>query len=92
MSEKYQINLFAIRSLIKTREIVANFQNCLIENNIDFQLDIIDVMDEPQLTADYKILATPTLIKVAPPPRVKVVGDLSNAKKVLKMMKILRAG
>lgn len=53
----------------------------------DFQgiytLKVIDVLKNPQLAEEDKILATPTLAKVLPPPLRKIIGDLSNREKVL---------
>jgi hypothetical protein len=46
-------------------------------------LQIIDVLEHPQLAEDEKILATPTLIKRLPPPLRRVIGDLSDTDKVL---------
>jgi circadian clock protein KaiB len=46
-------------------------------------LEIIDVLANPQMAEDEKILATPTLIKRLPPPLRRVIGDLSEREKVL---------
>lgn len=48
-----------------------------------YELEIIDVLEHPQLAEDEKILATPTLIKQLPPPLRRVIGDLSDTEKVL---------
>lgn len=48
-----------------------------------YDLKIIDVLKNPQLAEDDKILATPTLIKVLPLPLRKIIGDLSDKEKVL---------
>ena len=48
-----------------------------------YALEIIDVLENPQLAEDEKILATPTLIKQLPPPLRRVIGDLSDTDKVL---------
>jgi circadian clock protein KaiB len=48
-----------------------------------YELQIIDVLANPQLAEDEKILATPTLIKQLPPPLRRVIGDLSDRDKVL---------
>jgi len=49
----------------------------------DFELIVIDILKEPQLAEDDKIIATPTLVKMLPPPIRKVIGDLSNQEQVL---------
>lgn len=48
-----------------------------------YALKVIDVMRNPQLAEEDKILATPTLAKVLPPPVRKIIGDLSDREKVL---------
>lgn len=48
-----------------------------------YALKVIDVLRNPQLAEEDKILATPTLSKVLPPPVRKIIGDLSDREKVL---------
>lgn len=48
-----------------------------------YEVEIIDVLEHPQLAENDRILATPTLIKQLPPPLRRVIGDLSNSDKVL---------
>jgi circadian clock protein KaiB len=47
-------------------------------------LVLIDVLEQPQLAEDEKILATPTLVKVLPPPMRRIIGDLSDEENVLR--------
>ncbi len=49
----------------------------------EYELEIIDVLEHPQLAAKDKILATPTLIKELPPPIRRIIGDFSDSEKVL---------
>jgi circadian clock protein KaiB len=63
---------------------IANLQRiCEQELEGKYELEIIDVLESPQLAEDEKILATPTLIKQLPPPLRRVIGDLSDKEKVL---------
>ena len=57
----------------------------ICENELQgqFDLEIIDVLEHPELAEDEKILATPTLIKSLPLPLRRVIGDLSDTEKVL---------
>ena len=48
-----------------------------------YALKVIDVLKNPQLAEEDKILATPTLAKILPPPVRKIIGDLSYREKVL---------
>ncbi len=48
-----------------------------------YSLKVIDVLQNPRLAEEDKILATPTLARVLPPPVRKIIGDLSDREKVL---------
>jgi circadian clock protein KaiB len=48
-----------------------------------YALKVIDVLENPQLAEEDKILATPTLSKILPPPVRKIIGDLSDRERVL---------
>jgi circadian clock protein KaiB len=48
-----------------------------------YALKVIDVLKSPQLAEEDKILATPTLAKILPPPVRKIIGDLSDRERVL---------
>lgn len=48
-----------------------------------YALKVIDVLTNPQLAEEDKILATPTLAKILPPPVRKIIGDLSDRERVL---------
>ena len=48
-----------------------------------YALKVIDVLKNPQLAEEDKILATPTLTKILPPPVRKIIGDLSDRERVL---------
>jgi circadian clock protein KaiB len=63
---------------------VANLRRMLDEEpGCEYDLSVCDVSEHPQVAEDNKILATPALVLVSPPPGRKVIGDLSETKKVL---------
>lgn len=63
---------------------IANLERiCQQELEGQYELEVIDVLENPQRAEDEKILATPTLIKQLPPPLRRVIGDLSDKAKVL---------
>ncbi len=70
---------------------IANLrQICEQELSGKYQLEIIDVLEQPQTAEDDRILATPTLIKQLPPPLRRVIGDLSDKEKVLLGLELRR--
>ena len=48
-----------------------------------YQIEIVDLLESPQLARGDQILATPTLVRRLPEPVKKIIGDLSNTERVL---------
>lgn len=49
----------------------------------DYDIEIIDLLQQPQLARGDQILAIPTLVRKLPEPVRKIIGDLSNTERVL---------
>ena len=63
---------------------IANLRRiCEEDLRGQYALEIIDVLEQPDVAETDRILATPTLIKQLPPPLRRVIGDLSDKDKVL---------
>lgn len=48
-----------------------------------YDIEIIDLLENPQLACGDQILAVPTLVRRLPEPIKKIIGDLSNTERVL---------
>ena len=48
-----------------------------------YQIEVIDLLENPQLARGDQILAITTLVRKLPPPVRKIIGDLSNTERVL---------
>lgn len=48
-----------------------------------YQIEVIDLLEKPQLAEGDQIFAVPTLVRKVPVPMRKIIGDLSNEEKVL---------
>ena len=84
MDPQYILKLYITGRSPRAERAIANLQRlCQEELEGCYQLEIIDVVEHPQLAEDERILATPTLIKQLPPPLRRVIGDLSDRDKVL---------
>ena len=82
--DKFKLRLYITGKTPKSERAIANLKEiCEKELKGLYVLQIIDVLENPQLAEDDKILATPTLIKDLPPPLKRIIGDLSNSEKVL---------
>ena len=81
---RYLLRLFVTGKSLRTTTAVNNLRRiCEQELAGAYELEIIDVLEYPDLAEDEKILATPTLIKSLPLPLRRVIGDLSDKEKVL---------
>ena len=48
-----------------------------------YQIEIVDLLENPRLAAGDQIVAVPTLVRRLPPPIKKIIGDLSDSERVL---------
>jgi circadian clock protein KaiB len=48
-----------------------------------YRIEVVDLLKDPQLAQGDQILAIPTLVRKLPEPVKKIIGDLSNAERVL---------
>lgn len=81
---KYLLTLYVTGSSPRTQVAIENLNHiCAQELDGQYELEIVDVLENPQRAEDEKILATPTLIKQLPLPLRRVIGDLSDRGKVL---------
>jgi circadian clock protein KaiB len=67
-------------STLALRNIQMFIDECLPGS---YTLEIIDVLKEPSRAIKDGILVTPSLVKLSPPPRVSIIGNLSDREKVL---------
>jgi circadian clock protein KaiB len=56
-----------------------------------YDLEIIDIYQQPVLTKGEQIVAAPTLIKKLPLPMRRIIGDMSNRERVLLGLDLVRA-
>jgi circadian clock protein KaiB len=48
-----------------------------------YEIEIIDLVEDPSLASGDDIVAVPTLVRRLPPPLRKLIGDLSDPERVL---------
>lgn len=81
---KYRLRLYITGNSLRSQRAISNlFRLCQEELANQYQVEIIDVLEEPSKAEQEKILVTPTLIKELPPPLQRIIGDLSNKEKVI---------
>jgi circadian clock protein KaiB len=83
-SKAYILKLYVAGNTPNSMRALKTLRN-ILENEFKglYALKVIDVLKNPQLAEDDKILATPTLAKILPPPVRRIIGDLSDRERVL---------
>jgi circadian clock protein KaiB len=83
-SKKYELRLYIAGNTPKSVTALSNLKRYCEEHLKDlYEIEIIDLLQNPQLAEGDQILAVPTLVKKVPEPVRKIIGDLSNEAKVL---------
>lgn len=76
---KHILRLYVAGATERSRQAILRArQLCETELHGDFELEVIDVYQQPILARDGQIVATPTLVKDFPRPVRRFVGNLAN--------------
>jgi circadian clock protein KaiB len=80
----WQLRLYIAGQTAKAAAAIENLQR-ICERRLQgrYQLEVVDLLKNPQLARGDQILAIPTLVRKLPPPMKKIIGDLSDEERVL---------
>jgi circadian clock protein KaiB len=80
----YELRLYVAGQTPKSVLALANLKQ-ICEEHLQgrYEIEVIDLMENPQLAQGDQILALPTLVRRLPEPIKKIIGDLSNTERVL---------
>ena len=83
-AEMWELRLYIAGQTPKSVAAFANLQR-LCEEHLPgrYKIEVIDLMQQPQLAAGDQIVAIPTLVRKLPEPLRRIVGDLSNTERTL---------
>jgi len=81
---KYVLRLYVTGMTPRSTRAIANVRK-LCEKYLEgcYELDVIDIYQQPTLAKGEQIIATPTLIKKVPLPLRKLIGDMSDRERFL---------
>ena len=83
-NDKYILRLYITGSTSRSVLALTNLKRICDEYlSGRYILEVIDLYQMPALAKDEQIIAAPTLIKKLPLPFRRIIGDMSNAEKVL---------
>jgi circadian clock protein KaiB len=83
-SKAYSLRLYVAGKTPKSTLALANLKQ-ICEDYLQgrYEIEVIDLLESPQLAQGDQILALPTLVRRLPEPIKKIIGDLSNTERVL---------
>ena len=87
---RYRLRLFVSGSTPRSARAIQNIR-ALCEERLHgcYELEVIDIYQHPEFAKPDQIVVTPTLVKKLPSPLRKIIGDLSDKKKLLVGLDIL---
>ena len=91
-AERYVLRLYVTGMTPRSIRAVENVRAICEQHLLGrYDLEVIDVYQQPTLAKGEQIIAAPTLIKKLPLPLRKVIGDMSSAERVLLGLDLRRA-
>src|SRR5581483_4778881 len=83
-AETWELRLYVAGSTPKCLAAFARLKK-MCEENIPgrYRIEVIDLLERPQLAEGDEIVAIPTLVRKLPPPLRKIIGDLSDTERTL---------
>jgi circadian clock protein KaiB len=83
-TEVWLLRLYVAGASSKSLEAFANLER-LCETHLAsrYEIEIVDLLENPSLARGDEILAIPTLVRRLPAPVCKIIGDLSDTSRVL---------
>lgn len=83
-SDTFVLRLYVAGQTPKSMAAFANLKKICEEYLAErYQIEVIDLLENPKLARGDQILAIPTLVRKLPEPVRKIIGDLSNTERVL---------
>lgn len=83
-AKTWRLRLYVADQTPKSLTAFANLQRiCAQYLDERYEIEVIDLLKRPQLAEGDQIVAIPTLVRRLPVPMRKIIGDLSNIKRVL---------
>ena len=81
---RYDLRLYVAGQTPRSLQALSNLKRICEEYLAgQYRIEIIDLLQKPQMAAGDQILAIPTLVRHIPKPARKIIGDLSNLDRVL---------
>src|SRR5215510_232002 len=81
---EWQLRLYVAGQTAKSIAALANIKRICEAHLVGrYEIEVIDLLENPRLAAGDQILAVPTLVRKMPEPVKKIIGDLSQTERIL---------
>ena len=81
---RYLLRLYVVGTTSRSNRAIVNIRKICDEYLAGrYELDVVDVLQNPALAAGEQIIAAPTLIKKLPLPLRRFIGDMSQTERIL---------
>lgn len=82
--KKWELRLYVAGQTPKSVAAFANLKKICEEYLAgEYRIEVIDLMEHPELARTEQIVAIPTLVRKLPEPMRKIIGDLSDVERTL---------
>jgi circadian clock protein KaiB len=84
LTNRYHLRLFVAGNTARSLRAISNLNRLCAEYLPDgCDLDVVDIYQQPELATRDQIVAAPTLLKIAPGPLRRIIGDLTDRPRVM---------
>jgi circadian clock protein KaiB len=91
--DKWRLRLYVAGNTPNSIAAFANLKEiCDVHLGGQYQIEVVDLLENPTLARGDQIVAIPTLVRQLPFPVKKIIGDLSNRERVLVGLDLRPAG
>lgn len=92
-TEFCHLRLYVAGQSPKSLKALANLKRLCEEHlHARYKIEVVDLVEHPRLAAGDEIIAIPTLVRRLPEPIRKIIGDLSDAERVIVGLQLLSPG
>jgi circadian clock protein KaiB len=87
--KKCSLKLYIAGISTDNQKAILDIKRLVKEKKYVLDLEVVDILEQPDRAMEEGVIATPTIMKVNPQPEAKVILDFSNSNKVIQAIDLL---
>jgi circadian clock protein KaiB len=89
-TQVYVLRLYVSGATPRSTEAISNIRNICEEHLAgQYDLQVFDIYQQPELTTAQQIIAAPTLVKESPDPLRRLIGNLRDTRRILERLGVV---